>query len=58
MKRFAIFICEDYYPAGGWRDFVGSEDSLSEATTKEFPEFKYGDRHVVDLTTGEIVFGD
>ena len=31
MKRFLLFAGEDYYPWGGWRDFVGSFDTAEEA---------------------------
>lgn len=31
MKRFLLFEFNDYYPIGGWNDFVGSFDSIEEA---------------------------
>lgn len=27
MKRFLLFVCERYYPYGGWGDFQLSRDS-------------------------------
>lgn len=31
MKRFLLFVGRQYYPVGGWDDFVGSYDTLKEA---------------------------
>lgn len=31
MKRFLVFAGSNYYPCGGWSDFVGAYDSLEEA---------------------------
>lgn len=31
MKRFLVFAGDDYYPIGGWRDLVGSADTISQA---------------------------
>lgn len=60
MKRFAFFTGMDYYPNGGWDDFVSSYDTLEEAKS-QFVEMlgivgsqNWG--HVVDLTIGEIVW--
>lgn len=57
MKRFLLFVCEKYYPKGGWEDFSGSYDVLAVAiaygegrTDGELREF-----HVVDSSTWEIV---
>ena len=33
-KRYLIFAGADYYPAGGWGDFVGDFDTLEEAIAK------------------------
>ena len=59
MKRYLLFAGDDYYPAGGWGDFVDSYDSVAEAIAA----LGAGDRrydwfHVVDSQTGKIeVFG-
>lgn len=34
LKRYLVFEFEQYYPAGGWNDFVGSFDTLEEARKK------------------------
>jgi hypothetical protein len=31
MKRYLVFAWDDYYPAGGWGDFVGAFDDLDAA---------------------------
>lgn len=31
MKRFLVFVGDDYYPQGGWRDFRGDYDSQAQA---------------------------
>lgn len=44
MKRYLLFAGEDYYPVGGWDDFIGSFDSLGEAlarVTEEYAHSKY-----------------
>lgn len=30
---YLVFAFDGYYPAGGWNDFVGAFDTLSEAVT-------------------------
>ena len=64
MKRYALFGGLDYYPGGGWEDFIGTFDTIEEATravsgSGGVPyESKPRDPdwwHIVDLTTGERV---
>ena len=31
MKRYLLFAGDTYYPAGGWRDFLGHFDTEEEA---------------------------
>ena len=31
MKRYLLFGGHVYYPRGGWRDFIGSFDTVEEA---------------------------
>lgn len=60
MKRFVIFSGDEYYPRGGWEDFVGSTDTLSEAMDHE-AEGRDPRRingywsHIVDMETQTIV---
>ena len=48
MKRFLRFEGYDYYPSGGWGDFVGDYDTLEEARERPSP---WGWFHVVDTET-------
>ncbi len=52
MKRYLLFCCFDYYPSGGWRDFVGSYDSVELA----LEGMRNCDRwYIVDSKVGQIV---
>lgn len=54
LNRYLVFSYPEYYPGGGWNDFVSSFDSLEEAereTTKE--RGLYWD--IVDIETGEQI---
>src|SRR5580704_12587199 len=67
MKHYLVFIFENYYPSGGWGDFVDSFDTIERA----YSEFE-GQRakiigrtgsaqteisgHIIDSQDGEIVF--
>lgn len=31
MKRYLLFAWDQYYPSGGWNDFIGCFDSFEEA---------------------------
>lgn len=31
MKPYLLFAGDNYYPGGGWGDYIGSADSLEEA---------------------------
>lgn len=33
MKRYLLFQFDDYYPSGGWKDFTGDFDSITDALT-------------------------
>ncbi len=55
MKRYLLFCFYNYYPAGGWEDFVGSFDTVAKA--KKARDYRDGEYyHIVDSTTGKIVF--
>lgn len=60
MKRFLLFANARWYPAGGWRDFRGSFDTLSEteeALVKLQAEKDYMDWYqIVDTATEEIIY--
>ena len=30
MKRYLLFCGDNYYPGGGWEDFVGAYDTIRE----------------------------
>ncbi|ABR10598.1 BcepNY3gp63 [Burkholderia phage BcepNY3] len=59
MKRFIVFAYDEYYPGGGWNDFVTTVDEFdaadqearrqlaSEAGTKDYA-------HIVDTVTGRV----
>ena len=59
MKRYLSFAGANYYPEGGWDDFVGSFDTPQEAAAAGVAEVDElgmtGWYHVVDATTGKIV---
>jgi hypothetical protein len=56
MKRYLLFIGDTYYPGGGWKDFIGSFETVSEALIElAEPRSKYDWFQIVDLTKEEIV---
>ena len=57
MKRYLVFVSQDYYPGGGWRDFEKSFDD-SEAAI-EFARSQAGTDSlsaVVDLEQEKEIF--
>lgn len=56
MKRYLLFAGDNYYPSGGWGDFVDGFDSVEQAALK-LAERSYDWFQIVDATTGEIVAG-
>ena len=53
MIRYLVFAGPDYYPAGGWHDFVGAFATFEEADAKATAYT--GDwAYVVDLARLEI----
>lgn len=59
-KQFLLFVCEKYYPQGGWADFVDSFDDADEAAKAAEPVMKsnYGSDQwweVIDLSTGRVI---
>jgi hypothetical protein len=54
LKRFLVFSGEDFYPGGGWKDFVGSVDNIYDAMSLIIGA--KGDwSEIVDSTTQEVV---
>lgn len=53
MKRYHLFVFDQYYPRGGWSDFVNDFDELSDAIAIG----QTGERaHVVDTHTRCVVW--
>jgi hypothetical protein len=55
LKRYALFQGLNYYPSGGWNDFVGAFDTPLEAFAYENKNLDRDWRQVVDLQTGVII---
>jgi len=58
MKRFMVFCGYEYYPGGGFRDYVGSADTIAECLdmiigSKNKNSTEWSD--IVDSTTMKIV---
>lgn len=55
MKRYLLFTGDNYYPSGGWDDFVDSFDSLPDALAALGAHGRKMDWfHVVDSHTGKM----
>jgi len=55
MKRYAIFCGDNYYPLGGFDDYVNSYDTMEEALQFAV-RLDYGDWwHIVDIDKSTIV---
>lgn len=59
MKRFIAFCGMEYYPNGGWEDFLSSHDTVDGAKCALLDFATEGNImgwwHIVDTETGEIV---
>lgn len=62
MKHYLLFFFPEYYPSGGWNDFVASFDSPVEALAHTLGEGKKlketywgGDWQLIDGKTGEEI---
>jgi menaquinone-dependent protoporphyrinogen IX oxidase len=51
MKRYLLFAGEDYYPRGGWSDFIGDFDTIDEAKNYKIEYIDW--IQIVDLETGK-----
>lgn len=61
MNMFLVFAGEEYYPCGGWGDFVGSYPTLheaKEAAAKRYTTSSTGWWHIVDLNVMAEVESD
>lgn len=61
MKKFLVFAGETYYPSGGWEDYCGEFDNLSDAIAHAeslgpSSDYPYRWAHVADVSHGKIVF--
>lgn len=55
MKRYLLFVGDNYYPEGGWHDFRGAFDSIDAAVAYVL-NLKHRDWwHVVDTHTIQIM---
>ena len=51
MKQFLLFAGDDYYPAGGWDDFIASFDLQKEAEDFMYQcNTRYDWYHIIDIT--------
>ncbi len=58
IKQFAIFAGEDFYPLGGWSDYIKSFDTLEDAKEYILAGNVMRDWiQIVDLKTGDIFSG-
>lgn len=60
MKRFLLFAGDNYYPGGGWDDFISDHDALAEALAAgkyaaTFEGLWKDWWHVVDTETGRTI---
>jgi len=57
MKRYLLFAGYDYYPAGGWGDFIEAFPTFEEAAVGRATYEKKRDWiHIVDLARLEQVY--
>lgn len=54
MKRFFLFGGDNYYPSGGWGDFVGDFDSRRDAVLSGMAS-KNDWWHVIDIQTKKVI---
>lgn len=58
---YLIFAGDNYYPRGGFGDFIGRADTLEDAMAAARAGGEYGSFdwwHIVDSRTMQIVMGD
>jgi len=57
LRQFLLFAGANYYPAGGWDDYIDSFDSVEDAKAHVDAQasMRFDWWHVIDMTTGEEV---
>lgn len=55
MKRYLLFVGDNYYPEGGWNDFRGAFDSIDDAINYVLGLLNRDWWHIVDTHTIQIV---
>ncbi len=56
MKRYLVFGFDQYYPNGGWNDFICSTNTLEEARLEVKARTHDNDYfQIVDLETHKVV---
>ena len=58
LHPFLLFVYEDHYPLGGWRDYKGDFETLSEAEQDVRSLGEGWFYQVVDTRSGVVVAGD
>lgn len=61
MKKYLLFVFDDYYPCGGFEDYVGLFDTIElahEHWKNTAREYTLSNCQIVDCTTYEIVKED
>lgn len=54
MKRYLLFAGDNYYPSGGWSDFIGSFDTVEQALARQC-DIRRDWYHVVDTSTMTMI---
>lgn len=54
-KRFLLFAGENYYPCGGWADFISAFPCMEEAVSAAHKLIDCNWWHIVDLEEGAVV---
>jgi len=56
MKRFLVFAGANYYPRGGWKDFLDSFDTKEESLVALIGAMKDGKDwgQILDTQSGEL----
>jgi len=61
MKRYLLFSGYEYYPSGGWGDFIGDYNTVEEARNiykKKTKNSYYVWYHIIDTHNMEEVEGN
>lgn len=55
MKKYLLFGGDNYYPSGGWNDFVDSFDTILEAMAKmDIAKWEWDWAQIVNTATEEV----